>query len=41
MSENGKFLQPSEIALLMEILDKNKDGLISYNEFLSEIAPKY
>ena len=41
MSENGKFLQPSEIALLMENLDKNKDGLISYNEFLSEIAPKY
>ncbi len=40
LAENGKFLQPSEIALLMDLFDKNKDGLITYNEFLAEIAPK-
>ena len=33
-------LQPSEIALLMDLFDKNKDGLISYTEFLAEIAPR-
>ena len=40
LAENGKFLQPSEIALLMDLFDKNKDGLISYTEFLAEIAPR-
>ena len=41
MEENGKFMNSYEIESLIERLDKNEDGLISYNEFLAEVSPKH
>ena len=32
-------INSSEIELLMERFDKNKDGMIDYKEFLNEISP--
>lgn len=41
MEENGKFMNSYEIESLIERLDKNQDGLISYNEFLAEVSPRH
>ncbi len=40
MEKNGKFLQPFEAKLLIDKLDKDNDGIISYNEFMIELMPK-
>lgn len=40
MEENGASLTSFESELLMDRLDKNQDGVISYNEFIYEIAPQ-
>jgi Ca2+-binding EF-hand superfamily protein len=39
MRKNKHRLSNGEIELLMERFDKNKDGLVDYKEFLSEISP--
>ena len=41
MEVNGKFMNPFEIKILIDRLDKNQDGIISYNEFLMEVCPKH
>ena len=41
LQKNGKFIQPFEINLLFERFDKNKDGIVSYEEFINEIQPKF
>ena len=40
METNGRKLSQYEIDFLMEKFDKNKDGLIDFDEFFSEISPK-
>jgi len=40
LQENGKMLQPFEIDLLIDRLDKDQDGMINYNEFVEEFALK-
>jgi len=40
LQQNGKFLQPFEIDLLVDRLDKDQDGMINYNEFVEEFALK-
>ena len=40
METNGRKLCQYDIDLLMEKFDKNKDGLIDFDEFFSEISPK-
>jgi len=40
LQENGKILQPFEIDLLIDRLDKDQDGMINYNEFVEEFALK-
>ena len=40
MESYGRFLQPFEIKMLIDILDKDNDGIISYNEFMIELMPK-
>ena len=37
MKENGYDIKSYEIGLIMEIIDKNKDGIIDYEEFISFI----
>ncbi|MCQ2816781.1 MAG: hypothetical protein MJ252_05895 [archaeon] len=37
---NGINLSIFEGQILMERLDKNKDGIVTYNEFLGEFTPK-
>ena len=39
MKKNKYKINSSEIELLMERFDKNKDGMIDYKEFLNEISP--
>ena len=39
MKKNKYRLTNKEIELLMDRFDKNKDGMIDYKEFLSEILP--
>ena len=39
MKKNKHRLNNKEIELLMDRFDKNKDGMIDYKEFLSEILP--
>lgn len=41
MEGNGKYLTLFESELLMQRLDKNQDGVVSYNEFLAEVSPKF
>ena len=41
MECNGKFMNAFEVEALITKLDKNNDGLISYNDFLAEVSPKY
>ena len=40
MEFNGKILNKYESKYFMDRFDKNKDGLIDFNEFLNEIIPK-
>ena len=40
MEQNGKYMTLFESELLMQRLDKNQDGVVSYDEYLSEIAVK-
>ena len=40
LEKNNKFLQPFETEILIDRFDKDQDGIITYNEFSSEIAPK-
>ena len=40
MRENGYNIKDYEISIIMEKMDKNKDGKIDYGEFISEITPK-
>ena len=40
LQQNGKILQPFEIDLLVDRLDKDQDGMINYNEFVEEFALK-
>ena len=37
MKDNGYDIKSYEIGLIMEIIDKNKDGIIDYEEFISFI----
>ena len=39
MKKNKRKLLPDEVESLMNRLDKNKDGVIDYKEFLQEITP--
>ena len=41
LDSRGKVFSNSETELIMTKLDKNKDGIIDYTEFLSEITPKF
>ena len=40
LEKNNKFLQPFETEILIDRFDKDQDGIITFNEFSSEIAPK-
>ena len=40
MSLYGKYLSQQEVELLMEKMDKNKDDVIDYNEFVKAVSPK-
>ena len=40
MKENGYDIKDYEIGIIMEKMDKNKDSIIDYEEFISEIQPK-
>jgi Ca2+-binding EF-hand superfamily protein len=41
LGSRGKMFYNNETELIMKKLDKNKDGIIDYTEFLSEITPKF
>ena len=41
MKENGYNAKNYEIEKIMEKMDKNKDNIIDYEEFISEFQPKY
>ena len=40
-SSRGKVFFNNETELIMKKLDKNKDGVVDYTEFLTEITPKF
>ena len=40
METNGRKLYQYEVELLMERFDKNKDGIIDFDEFFNEVIPK-
>lgn len=40
LSSRGKVYSSNETDLIMKKLDKNKDGVVDYTEFLTEITPK-
>ena len=40
MSLYGKYLDREEAELLMEMMDKNRDDVIDYNEFVKCVSPK-
>jgi len=40
LAERNTFLTEKELHTLIDRLDKNKDGVISYSEFVHEIQPK-
>ena len=40
MKMNGRKLCHYEVELLMDRFDKNKDGIIDFDEFFNEIRPK-
>ncbi len=39
LEENGQYVSPQDVTLLMERLDKDKDGRISYIEYTDELRP--
>ena len=39
MKENGGQLKYDDIDIIMERMDKNKDGIIDYEEFIKEVQP--
>ena len=41
LGSRGKVFYNNESDLMMKKLDKNKDGIIDYTEFISEITPKF
>ena len=41
LSSRGKVFFNNETELIMKKLDKNKDGVVDYTEFLTEITPKF
>jgi len=40
LKNNGYYANDEEITILMEKLDKDRDGRVSYNEFMEEFTPK-
>ena len=40
MNENGYNVKNDEIEIIMKKMDKNKDGVIDYEEFIGEIQSK-
>ena len=40
MKRNGYDIKDYEIEIIMEKMDKNKDGIIDYEEFISEVQTK-
>ena len=40
LSQHGIYASEREISQLLERYDRNKDGRISYSEFMDEITPK-
>ena len=40
LTSTGKIFYNNETELIMKKIDKNKDGIIDYTEFLTEITPK-
>ena len=40
MKENGYDIKNYEIEIIMEKMDKNRDSIIDYEEFISELQPK-
>ena len=40
MNENGYNVKDDEIEIIMEKMDKNKDGVIDYEEFIGEVQTK-
>jgi len=40
LREAGNFVSSKDLEMLMERYDKNKDGKVSYSDFMNEIAPK-
>ena len=41
LSSRGKVFYNNETELIMKKLDRNKDGVVDYTEFLTEITPKF
>jgi Ca2+-binding EF-hand superfamily protein len=40
MNLNGYYLTTFELDLIFERLDRNKDGVITFNEFINELIPR-
>lgn len=40
LSENGFYASEAEISLLMNRYDRNRNGRVTYAEFMEEIIPK-
>ena len=41
MKENGYDIKEDDINIIMKKMDKNKDDLIDYGEFMDQIRPMY
>ena len=40
LADNGIFPTENEISMLVDRYDRNRDGRISYEEFMEELIPK-
>jgi Ca2+-binding EF-hand superfamily protein len=40
MESRGFYVSDKDVSTLMEKFDKDKDGIISYGEFMEEMLPK-
>lgn len=40
MNENGFYLTTFELDIIFERLDRNRDGLVTFNEFINELIPR-